>query len=65
MKKVVNKIFGLMMLAGFILAFGLAGDSDIGIVHSISTMLLRGGLSVALMFGGYLGLKLNGSDAVY
>jgi hypothetical protein len=65
MRKVVNKIFGTMMFAGFILAFGLAGDSEIGIVHDTRTILIRGGLAVVLMFGGYLGLKLNGSDAVY
>lgn len=59
MKKAVNKISGLMILAGFILALGLAGDSDVGIVHSFSTMLLRGGLAVALMFGGYLGIRIS------
>ena len=64
MKKVVNKIFGWIMFSGFVLLFGTAGSSDIGLIQDHKVLIFRGVLSIILMFVGYRGLKLNGSDAV-
>lgn len=55
MRKVLNVISGLLMVAGFIVALGIEDAS-------IKTMFLQVALSVVLVGSGYFGLRLGGFE---
>lgn len=60
----INKIFGICMLIGFVLILGTAGNSDLGLI-SFKTKVIKCLIGLVLIGIGYIGLKLNGSKAVY
>lgn len=55
MRKVLNVISGLLMVAGFVVALGIEDAS-------VKTMFLQVALSVVLVGSGYFGLRLGGFE---
>lgn len=62
LKKVCHWIFGLCMLAGFIIMIGTAGASDCNAIDFRQTVI-QSLIALALIFIGLIGLKL--SDCEY
>ena len=55
-KKVLQTIFGIITVAGFILAMGTVGAGDLGNI-SLKAMGIQTLIASVLMLGGGLGLK--------
>lgn len=58
LKKVFHWIFGLCMFAGFVVMVGTAGSSDLNTID-FKTALVYSLIGLALMFIGFVGLKLS------
>lgn len=63
-KKVLHTVFGLCMFFGFMWLIGTAGSSDLGLID-FKTLVIQSLIGMGLFMGGYFGLKLSGSDAVW
>lgn len=57
LKKIIKGVFGLCMLAGFILAIGTVGASDLELI-CFEKLLIRSGIAIGLMFVGLLGVTV-------
>ena len=62
-EKVLHTIFGLSMFAGFMFMIGTAGSSDLGLID-FKTLVIHMLIGMGLFAGGFVGLKLSGSDFV-
>ena len=58
LKKVCHLVFGLCMVAGFILMIGTTGSSDLNLIDW-NTIVKQSVISVVLMLVGYFGLKFT------
>lgn len=56
-KKVLNTIFVLSMVIGFIIVAGTAGSSDLGLID-LKTLVVHGIVGVAFMLFGFTGFKI-------
>ena len=59
MKKLIHIVFGLILLAGFIVLLGTAGTSDVETV-TFGFVASRCLISLVLMSLGFFGLKFTG-----
>lgn len=57
-RKILIKIFGLSLVAGFLFILGTAGLSDCDLID-FKTILVRCGIGLLLMLIGLVGLKVN------
>lgn len=58
---IIRRLSGLAMLAGFALLMGAAGSADL---MTVQTLIIRSLIGIALFLGGFVGLKVSGSDFV-
>lgn len=63
LKKVFHWIFGLCMFAGFVVMVGTVGSSDLNTID-FKTALVYSLIGLALMFIGFVGLKLSGWEYI-
>lgn len=63
LKKVCNWFFGLCTLVGFVVMVGTAGASDLNTID-FETILVQGGIALALILIGFVGLKLSGWEYI-
>ena len=63
LKKVFHWIFGLCTFAGFFVAFGTAGSSDLNLID-FDRLVVQYGIALALMLIGFVGLKLSGWEYI-
>lgn len=59
-KNVVHIIFGLMMIAGFVMILGAAGSSDLDLI-GFNEILVRAFTGLGVLGVGYFGLRLTGA----
>lgn len=57
-RKILIKIFGLLMVAGFLFILGTVGSSDLNLID-FKTILVRCGIGLLLFVIGYTGLKVT------
>ena len=58
---IIRRLSGLAMLVGFVLLLGAAGSADL---MAVQTLVIRSLIGIALFLGGFVGLKVSGSDFV-
>lgn len=58
LRKLVQRVSGLMVLSGLIAILGAAGSSDLNLID-FNALLVRGGIGVILLLIGYSGLKVT------
>lgn len=58
---IIRRLSGLAMLVGFVLLLGAAGSADI---MTVQTIVIRSLIGIAIFLGGFVGLKVSGSDFV-
>jgi hypothetical protein len=58
---IIRRLSGLAMLVGFALLLGAAGSADL---MTVQTIVIRSLIGIAIFLGGFVGLKVSGSDFV-
>ena len=57
-RNILKKIFGLIVVAGFLFILGTVGSSDLSLID-FKTILVRCGIGLLLCAIGFIGLKAN------
>ena len=57
-RKILVKLFGLLMVAGFLFILGTVGSSDLNLID-FKTILVRCGIGLLLCVIAYIGLKVT------
>lgn len=56
--KIINVVSGLAVAGGFVLAIGTCGSADLNLIN-FSTLVIRLGISVALIVVGAIGFQFG------
>lgn len=62
-EKIFRIVSGLCMAIGLVWLLGTVGSADLGLID-FETLLIRSIIGIAIFVGGFVGLKLSGSDVV-